>query len=702
MWIGGILYFQTAFSQSQLEPQIQTHAKGVKLAVQDSSQVASGVANLITASLKNKNIELRVEKNIQDLKHTRYIHLRQYYKGLPVEGAYLIRRVVNGDTLLDEGKGRIIEDISLDNVVPQIGKDQAIQISILHYDNSKLGTGDVVKKNEPELVIFNNNLAYKVFLNETGADHNEWEFMVDAKGGDILSAHKSLVFRATPPSGSGAAATVQGVSLGSEGSRTYSMTGWRDAIAPQNYFLYYKSGTWGPWGIFSEKTEVNDWVKSLSFNWESTDQFSISAAKNAEWTQQWIHNALGYNSFDNSGTLAEIHTYNTSNEGPRFIVALGKPYIYLTNNFTDASGVSYYQAGALDVVAHEIGHGVTNFAYGPGTDGTYYVTSNYFCGSDPDAHKFYHTSQLAQNESYSDIIGFAVEYASQENNLASYPATSPGTADWLWGEDFVLSPYKAVRDFRYPQRENKSEISQPCCTYYLGTNYLRESGAPSCVGNIPEDEHILACIQDFAFYLLAQGNDQARLNDGHTYGVFSGVGIDIARMIALDADIRILNPWSTFQDARKAWWDAAQNLINQGIAPSNACDAVNTAWKAVGVEPELRFSRAGISYVQVGATNGDLTVRDDIVPMEDINNPAIHNPLKISHNTTGKGFAPTPTLGFVSLVVSGFPSGVGSSLDNENTLVGDLIIRAPNGKVAWAATSDGSLNIRGGLVFFGM
>jgi Zn-dependent metalloprotease len=674
--IGMLFCIQSGYSGSQSSEPVGIQTRGMKLQVKDASNTESEVIREITSKTNNKNLEFRTERSTKDLDGTKIIHLQQYYKGVPVEGGKLVRFVTKDDTLLDEGKGRIIDNIILkdEDLNSRIEEEKALQISNDYYYKYHLGNGAVSKLSGPDLVIFNDQLVYKILLSEEGVDHNTWIFRINAKDGKIITVQKGFVFNLTPPSSSGASATVYGINLAGEGGANVSITGWRDAVAPYNYFLYYKSGTWGAWGVLNEFT---DWVQNSTNNWYSYDPFSISAAKSAELTQKWLHDALGMYSIDNTGKFIEVHTWSMSASGTHYDPNTDKVYLSFPNGNYE---------GTLDVVAHEIGHGLTKYSYGPGTDPNYLIST-----ISPNGKPYYadiiHTDQVAQNESYSDIIGFAVEYASQPNNLSSYPFTTPGTADWLIGEDCTSLPYKAVRDFRYPQRVNQTEIEQQCCTYYLGTNYSIINPILSDSYNeiiTPNEGHVIACIQNFAFYLLAQGNDQNRTNDGHNYGVFSGVGVNVATKIALNAlRLKAVNPWSTFQDERKAWRNAAQDLINQGVAPSNACNIVDLAWKAVGVEPELRFCRNGVPNMQIGANTGDVLIR----VMFQLGHQQNFTGLKIRNTATQAGIACDG--GMVSLATWGLEEN-SSNVNDPTKYHGNLIIRGPDGNVRGLISSEGT------------
>jgi Zn-dependent metalloprotease len=86
--------------------------------------------------------------------------------------------------------------------------------------------------------------------------------------------------------------------------------------------------------------------------------------------------------------------------------------------------------------------------------------------------------------------------------------------------------------------------------------------------------HTNSGVQNFAFYLLAQGGTGS--NDGHPYSI-KGLGLDGAVQIAMRANMSYLTPTSDYLDSRKAWINAARDL---GY-PTKTVAAV---WTAVGVK----------------------------------------------------------------------------------------------------------------------
>lgn len=88
---------------------------------------------------------------------------------------------------------------------------------------------------------------------------------------------------------------------------------------------------------------------------------------------------------------------------------------------------------SLDIIAHELGHGVTQ-------------------GS---SNLIYLRESGALNESFSDIFGTAVELIYQDPTTGT--GVMAGKGDWLMGEDIALFGGQGLRDMCDPLRfENPS------------------------------------------------------------------------------------------------------------------------------------------------------------------------------------------------------------------------------------------------------
>jgi Zn-dependent metalloprotease len=208
-----------------------------------------------------------------------------------------------------------------------------------------------------------------------------------------------------------------------------------------------------------------------------------------------------------------------------------------TMMFGDGDGVRFDAfAGALDVVAHEWAHGVTEY------------------GSDLG----YRDEPGALNESFSDIMGASVEFFYQP------PGTGRQRADWLIAEDVTLTAPGYLRSMSDP-----ISVGHPdhySLVRFLGTSFDN--------GGI----HINCAVPNHAFYLAVAGGTN-RVSGLRV----EGVGLanrDRIERIFYRAFVYFLGSSSMFHDARVATIQAAGELYGSASAEARA---VTDAWAAVGV-----------------------------------------------------------------------------------------------------------------------
>ena len=118
-----------------------------------------------------------------------------------------------------------------------------------------------------------------------------------------------------------------------------------------------------------------------------------------------------------------------------------------------------YFAGALDIVAHEVTHGLT----------------------DRSSQLIYENESGALNEAFSDIIGTSTEFFYQT------PGSGPRQADYLIGEDVVRPG--GIRSLSNPQSFGDPD------------HYSRRFLGPDDNGGV----HINSTIVSHAFYLAIEG-----------------------------------------------------------------------------------------------------------------------------------------------------------------------------------------------------
>ena len=255
-------------------------------------------------------------------------------------------------------------------------------------------------------------------------------------------------------------------------------------------------------------------------HWDHDNKEMDNAAGDVHWgsemTYDYFMKSHGRNSFDGKGTKI-------------------LSYVHYDKNWVNASwNGKYARYGdgsnnpltSIDVVAHELTHGVTGTSSG----------------------LIYRNESGALNESFSDIFGTAVEF---------YAA--PAEANWNIG----------MANFYLREMGNPKKFSHPNC--YNGRYWYTGTGDNGGV-------HINSGVQNFWFYLLCNGGEG--VNDlGNPYKVDS-IGMEKAAKIAFRNLVYYLTPSSTFADARSGSIEAAKDLF--GACSPEVAQVVN-AWYAVGV-----------------------------------------------------------------------------------------------------------------------
>lgn len=198
--------------------------------------------------------------------------------------------------------------------------------------------------------------------------------------------------------------------------------------------------------------------------------------------------------------------------------------------YGDGGGVDFLPWTALEIVAHEIAHGVTQYS----------------------ADLVYYDEYGALNESFSDIIGVAVEW---------WATSSMG--DWTIGEDIHLTGNG------HRSMENPNILFDP--DTYMG-NFWHT--APSDNLGV----HTNSGVQNYWFYLLCEGGSGT--NDlGNSYNV-DNIGIQKATNIAFRNLRYYLTNTSTYVDARLGALNAAESAY--GVCSPEVLETHN-AWYAVGL-----------------------------------------------------------------------------------------------------------------------
>ena len=203
-------------------------------------------------------------------------------------------------------------------------------------------------------------------------------------------------------------------------------------------------------------------------------------------------------------------------------------------NYGDGDGKTFAPfSSALDVVAHEITHGVTQHS----------------------SDLIYRNESGALNEAISDIMGVATEFFFQPVGDGRLKA------DWLGGEDLFI-------DFGPYFRSFSSPTSGPDHYSIRYTGDLDNGGV-----------HYNSSIANHAYYLMVMGGTN------RVSGI-SVTGIGFAQMERMErifyrGFMYYLVPSSNFSDAREATIRAARELYGAGGVEEQT---VRAGWNAVGVQ----------------------------------------------------------------------------------------------------------------------
>lgn len=468
--------------------------------------------------LRDASSEFKPLKPEADEFGFRHVRMNQMFKGLKVVGGQLIVHFDKSGQA-SQVNGRYIPDIDLETKVV-IDANSAVEAA--QRDLVKTGKPTGTLKGAIEIVVYADNtaplLAYELTLVYTDekAGFGNWRYWINARDGAVINRFNDI---------RKATATITGSMLSGEGGPSVSVTGDN---SDGYYWLRYTGNHWKIYDYPNNRTARNGtdiWGTGTSTRAE------MSAAYNFNTIQTYYLNIHSRNSYDNSGTEATANVHVTG----------GTDNAYWdpdTQQFYFFPGSDFGELTVLDVCAHEFTHAVT----------------------ENTANLVYQNEPGALDESFSDIFGTIIEFASQPDGRNAYPERVAGCADWLLGEDCIYPYDVALRDMRDPQR-----FCGP--STYHGAYWYYGSGDNGGV-------HYNNGVQNHFFYLLCEGGNGT--NDGISYNI-TGIGIANARHIAYRALTVYCTRNTGYTAARTAWISAATDLNASWVS------TVQAAWSAVGV-----------------------------------------------------------------------------------------------------------------------
>lgn len=266
-------------------------------------------------------------------------------------------------------------------------------------------------------------------------------------------------------------------------------------------------------------------------------------------TLAFLSSAVGRDSYNGAGAVVKSYGHYSRNyvnafwDGSRLV-------------FGDGDDYNSTYLGVLDVAAHELGHGVTQY----------------------EANLTYSNESGALNEAASDMLAAAAE---------AWTDGAVTEDTWDIGEDCWIAPgTTALRYMDQPSADGSSRDHYS--TRYTGTS---DSGGV----------HWNSGIANHWFYLLSQGGQHhdAAYSTGNTV---TGLGIDAAYEIWYTALAGYMTSSTTFSGARTATESACASL---GYTATQ-CESVSYAWYEVGVGSDPAGGGTDTGGTDTGGGGGTL------------------------------------------------------------------------------------------------
>ncbi len=484
--------------------------------------------------------ELRLRRVDPDpmIEGRQHERLDQLYEGVRVVGGELVRQLDNGQTV--SVFGRLYEGIDLDVEPSLTAADAAVVVSGL--------TGVTLPADrQPQLVILPRDeggyaLTYQARV-ATQADVRV--FFINANTGAVDLSYSDL--QTSVGTGTGVLGDQKKISTT---ERSGIFRAW-DQLRPATIYTFDMKGDLNRTIRFLNGEVLlgeSDMAGDTDNVWE--DAATVDGHVYAGLTYDYLFKRFGRQGLDgqNMRMSTIVHPVRREDAATQPSSVLNTYYL---NAFYYGNGVMVYGeglptnmssgglrwtyfSGALDVVSHELAHGVTDFTSG----------------------LIYRNESGALNEAFSDIVGTSVEYFYQS------PGSGYQKADYLIGED-LTTPMTGFRSMANPQAYGDPDHYS---RRYLGTT---DNGGV----------HINSGIANHAFYLAVEGGTNR--TSGQTVTGVGNANREKIEKTFFRAFTTMLPASATFSVARAATIQAARDLYGAG---SDVERAVTDAWTACGVQ----------------------------------------------------------------------------------------------------------------------
>ncbi len=346
---------------------------------------------------------------------------------------------------------------------------------------------------------------------------NDWVVVIDALDGSTLTAFNQCADANVPGSGVDLLGQTRALNVWLSGSKYYMRDASKSMFNPATATGFI---TIGDAGNLTENQiivgntikNVHDIASTTPTDWNNPD--GVSAAYNFSQTYDYYHSRFNRDSYSGKGSdmmaVVRISSYANASWNPNFRM------MFFGN-------VDRY-AACLDVIGHELTHGVT---YSIGGNGVLN----------------YQDQSGALNEGFSDIFGEMIE------------ARTQGTNDWLIGSQ-LSSP---LRNMSNPPAFQIGGLNEPYPSKYSQMITPSDPRLSVLINHDNGGVHINSTIFTHAYYMLAAG-------------VKDAIGNANAEQIFYRCLTYSMQPQSQFIDARLGCIAAAEVLFG-----TNSTYALKTA-----------------------------------------------------------------------------------------------------------------------------
>ena len=480
--------------------------------------------------------EFRVksENNIKEnkLESKKY---QQFYNGIKVE--FGIQNVVSENGKLKSSNGRYVdatnvittaklsEKEALTFALKNVGAANYMWESIVDEDQKKLYTP------KGELIIVEKDLlgenpipvlAYKFDIYASNPVSRDYVY-VDAASGEIIL--KDPIIKHIQGTASTRYSGQRAIETQFSGSQ-YRLRDYSRGNGIETYNLNKSTSIYN--GVDFVDND-NNWT-AAEHNNANKDNAALDAHWGAEKTYDYFLTKHNRNSYDGNGGLIRNYVHYSTGLDNAYWDKVDKVMLY-----GDGSSL-FSPLTSIDVVGHEIGHGVCS-----STAGLVYA-------KDPGAI----------DESLGDIWGAMIEYYSD-----------PSKQTYLIGEEIKLGG-GALRSMSNPKSYGQPDT-------YEGANWYNQNCAPDPYNDYC-GVHRNSGVMNHWFFILAEG--KSGTNDkGYSYNV-TGIGKDYAAKVVYRAETVYFTATTNYFQARELTIQAANDLFGVNSPQSIA---VCQAWSAVGL-----------------------------------------------------------------------------------------------------------------------